>query len=80
MAVRIKGQVVDLPWNDDFDNLLMRLGDDTYKYSGDQLLHAIHKDVIEAKYISLKLYAKVQRRLIYVLLLQVVIFAFVLFK
>ena len=56
----IRGSV---PWNDEFDQFLMRVADGTYSHSGDDLLHEIHKTAIEANWINIRLYRNVMRLL-----------------
>ncbi len=68
-----RGKYVPLPWNADFDQFLMRQGDKTYQYSGDDLLHEIHKEAIESKYINLKMHAMIRWRLAVIIVLQLAI-------
>lgn len=49
-------QYVAVPWGDNFDQQLMKVGESTYRFSGDDLLHEIHKTTIEANHINIRLY------------------------
>ena len=80
MGVHVDGKLVSAPWNDDFDRFLMRVGDTTHKFSGDELLHAIHREAIEAKWINLRLHAMVRTRLAVVIALLLTIAIMLLVK
>ena len=59
----IKGKWANVPWNDDFEQHLMKATDTTYQHSSDDLLHEIHKTAIEANWINIRLYRNVMRLL-----------------
>lgn len=80
MAVHVKGNLVALPWNDSFDQFLMKMEDTTYQYAGDDLLHEIHKEAIESKWINVRLHAMVRTRLAIIIAIQLTMFAFVLIR
>ena len=63
------GKWQDVPWNDDFDQHLMKVSETTYQHSGDDLLHEIHKTAIEANWINIRLYRNLMRMLWIVLAL-----------
>lgn len=59
----IKGKWASVPWNDDFEQHLMKVSETTFQHSGDDLLHEIHKTAIEANWINIRLYRNVMRML-----------------
>lgn len=75
-----KGTYVDLPWNDDFDLFLKKMSDNTDKYSGEELLHQIHRDAIEAKFISIRMMATTLRRLWVVFGIQAATIAYLILR
>jgi hypothetical protein len=52
-----------LPWNDDFDQFLMKVSDETHNYEGVELLHELHKQTIESNWINIRLYRNLSRLL-----------------
>jgi hypothetical protein len=76
----IGGRYLDLPWGDDYEGWLSSRRDKTYEFSGDDLLHEIHKQAIEAHWINLKLYKSLRWRLNLVIAAQVAIAAYLLFR
>lgn len=80
MVVHVKFNPVALPWNDSFDQFLMKASDTTYRYAGDDLLHEIHKEAIEAKWINLRLHAMVRTRLSIIIAFQIVVFAYLVIR
>lgn len=69
------GKYLSLPWDDKFDQFLTKTIEQTYQYSGDDLLHEIHKEAMEAKWINLRLHAMVRTRLLIAIGLQIAILA-----
>jgi hypothetical protein len=80
MGFFAKGQYLPLPWKDDFELFLTRMGSQTEKFSGEELLHQIHKEAIESKWINLRLHMLVRRRLPLVIAMQVAMFAYLIFR
>lgn len=62
-----KGKWRYVPWNEDFEQKLIRISERTYDYKGDELLHAIHKEVMESNQIKLHLHSAL-RRLLWVII------------
>ena len=54
------GRYVDVPWGHDFDLFLGRMAETTQDYEGEELLHQIHRYVIEAQYVQIRFYRKVR--------------------
>jgi hypothetical protein len=63
MGLFVRGKLVNLPWNDDFEQHLMKISETTYQHSGDDLLHEIHKTAIEANWINIRFYRNIMRML-----------------
>jgi hypothetical protein len=54
------GKWLPLPWNDNFDKFLGLMSDKTYDYTGDELLHQIHIEVIETKLMVIRFYGRLR--------------------
>ena len=61
MGLFSRGRWLDVPWNQDFDQHLMKVSETTYRNTGDELLHEIHKTAIEGNHINMWLHRKVMR-------------------
>ena len=72
MGFLYRGKYMWLPWNDKFEQQLSQLGDNTDKFSGEDLLHQIHREAIESKWINLHLHRLIRTRLAIAILLQLV--------
>ena len=71
------GKCSELPWNDRFEQRLSQLGDYTDKFSGEDLLHEIHREAIQSKWINLHLHSLIRIRLGIAILFQLVILGLV---
>lgn len=80
MTVTVKGRPVALPWDDRFDRALMRASEQTYRLSGEDLLHEIHKQAIEANLINIRLYNNLMTGIIAVSVLQIAVLAYLVYK
>ncbi|MGE8941605.1 hypothetical protein ACO2I3_06815 [Leptospira interrogans] len=80
MGYMRNGKWVNLPWNDEFNHQLMRLGETTYQHSGDDLLHHIHMQTIETTHISIRFYQRLRMWLVTVVALQIAIFAYLVYR
>ncbi len=80
MGFRQQGEYVGLPWNDKFNQALAHFGDQTYQHEGADLQHAIHKQTIEATWISIRLYRNLATRLAWVIALQIAILIYLLYR
>jgi hypothetical protein len=76
MAALNDGRYVGVPWNDKFEKELIRLGDYTDKFSGENLLHEIHREEIQSKWINLYLHRLIRTRLAIAILLQLITLGF----
>lgn len=74
------GKQLQLPWNNDFDAFLGRMSELTYLYDGDELLHEIHKETIEAKYMVIRFYSRLRQMLAACLVLLSAIIALMVFR
>lgn len=72
MGFYSQGKWSDLPWDRKFDLDLEKAGDHTDKMAGDELHHDLHREVIEAKLINLRLHEMVRRRLFWMTVVQVI--------
>ena len=70
-----RGKWVPLPWNHKFEGDLAVMADRTYDYEGDELLHAIHKELIQANWINLRLHNRIIIRLDFVIAVLVLLAA-----
>ena len=66
------GKYIGLPWNDKFEQQLSQLGDRTDKFSGEDLLHEIHREAIQSNWINLHLHRLIRTRLALAIVLQLV--------
>jgi hypothetical protein len=73
MAVLNDGRYVGVPWNDKFEKELSRLGDYTDEFSGENLLHEIHREAIQSKWINLNLHRLIRTCHAIAILLQLII-------
>jgi hypothetical protein len=80
MGFMLKGTRINLPWNDAYEQQIFKYSEETYKYSGEELLHEMHKQVIEAHWINLALYRSLAKRLAWVIGLQFVALAYLLYR
>jgi hypothetical protein len=80
MGLWHRGKWLPLPWNDEFDVALTHISEKTYELEGEELIHAIHREAIESKWINLRLHKLVRSRLSVVIALQVVIVLLILWK
>ena len=78
MGFLYRGKYLGLPWNDKFEQQLGELGDYTDKFSGEDLLHEIHREAIQSKWINLHLHRLIRTRLAMAILLQLVILGFLI--
>jgi hypothetical protein len=75
-----EGKYVSLPWNDKFEQQLVKVSEYTDQFSGEDLLHEIHRETIQAKWINLHLHRLIRTRLAIVILLQLVIVGLLLIQ
>lgn len=73
MGVLSGGKYIGVPWNDKFDQALSEAGEYTNKFSGEDLLHEIHREAIQSKWINLYLHRLLRTRLAIAILLQLII-------
>ncbi|MCB0018209.1 MAG: hypothetical protein KDE09_10505 [Anaerolineales bacterium] len=62
---------MSLPWSDDFDQLLVRVGDTTWNYDDDDFLREMHREIIESKWIMMMFHARLKRLAYVIIALQV---------
>lgn len=70
MGFMMQGRYVDVPWTGDYDRHIGKIVEETYKFSGEELLHEIHKQTIEAHWANLGFYRSLSTRLLWIIALQ----------
>lgn len=69
-----------LPWGREFEMKLMRAAEHTYEHQGEDLAHEMHKTIIETNMVMVQLYQSLARRLTVLLIANVAVLAFLLWK
>ena len=59
-AVWSNGELHNIPWNQEFHNFLCKNSPYTDKFEGEELVHEIHREAMEAKWIQIRFYKKMR--------------------